>query len=112
MTKALPLRTVIAANVRALRKQLKETQPQIAERAKARGYVLDQGTVSRVENKRLVPSIDVLEALAHGLDVEAWQLLVPAIDPKNPPVLRDATASERELWKRLRENARALGLET
>lgn len=78
MTKGQPLQAVIAINVRSIRKRMKETQPQVADRAKARGYVLDQGTVSRIENRRLVFSIDVLEALAHGLDVEAWQLLVPS----------------------------------
>jgi transcriptional regulator with XRE-family HTH domain len=112
MTKGQPLQAIIATNAKAIRKRMKETQPQVADRAKARGYVLDQGTVSRIENRRLVPSIDVLEALAHGLDVEAWQLLVPGIDAKNLPVLREATPSERELWKRLQEHARAIGLET
>lgn len=112
MTKIPPISVVLAENAKAIRKRLKETQPQISARAKARGYDIDQGTISRIENRRLVPSVDVLEALAHGLDVEPWKLLVPYLDPKNLPILREASAAERDLWRRLHEQAQKLGLTT
>lgn len=49
-------------------------------------------------------SIDVIAAIAARFDLLPWQLLVPGLDPGNPPVTR-MSQQERELYenfKRLR----------
>lgn len=106
----IPLSDTVAANAKAIRKDSKQTQPQVVEAAKAKGYAIDQGTISRIERRGMIPSIDVLEALCAGLDVEPWQLMIPNLDPKNAPVLKEASETERALWNRLRETARQLGI--
>lgn len=46
-----------------------------------------QRTISRVLRKDNAARIDSIEAIAHGCDLEPWQLLVPKMDPKRPPEL-------------------------
>ena len=60
-----------------------------------------QSTVGRIlrgENSR----IETLGRIAEAYSLEPWQLLVPGMDPKNPPVLQPSTKEEKELWARLR----------
>ena len=42
--------------------------------------------------------IDQLELVARAFDLEAWHLLVPGLDPANPPYLV-RSEQERELWR-------------
>lgn len=105
-----PLKQVVAQNARAARKHNKQTQIDVKDAALLKGYAIDQTTVSRIEGGRLVPTLDVLEALAKGLGVNPWELLVPNFDAKNRPVLKEATEAERKLWEKIRESAKELGL--
>lgn len=62
-----------------------------------------QPTIGRIvsdegENTRL----GVISAIAAAYNLEAWQLLVAGMDPKNPPVLAPVTKEEKEFWGRLR----------
>jgi len=103
------LANTLAANCKMVRG--KRSQPKIVETAKARGYVIDQGTISRIERAKLTPSLDVLEALAAGLEIEPWQLLITNLNPRNPPILKGAGGTtEKELWKRLQDAAKQLGI--
>jgi len=49
-------------------------------------------------------SIDVIAAIAARFDLMAWQLLVPGLDPGNPPVMRLSDAERRlyDEFQRLR----------
>jgi transcriptional regulator with XRE-family HTH domain len=63
-----------------------------------------QATIGRIlrdsgENAR----IETDEALAKAYGLDAWQLMVPGMDPANPPVLRSASKEEAELYDRLRD---------
>lgn len=40
--------------------------------------------ISRVIRLETVPSVEILQKLARPFGLEAWQLLVPDLDPKNP----------------------------
>lgn len=101
---------VLAENAKAFRTAAKLTQPQVAEAASRHNKSIDQGTISRIERASMAASIEVLEALAAGLDVAPWQLLVPEADPSNPPILREASQAERDLWKKLQQAAKAMGI--
>lgn len=89
------LADVLAKNVEGLRKARRLSQKTVAKNGS-----IDQGTVSRVERKIYPCTLDTIEALATGIGVEAWLLLVPDLDPSTPPVLAVGSAevskAERE----------------
>jgi len=48
------------------------------------------------------PTLRQIEDVAKLLGLQPWQLLVPGLDPTNPPVVT-MTETERALYARLRE---------
>lgn len=45
----------------------------------------DQKTIWRIKQQEMSPSVRTLEAIASALGVHAWHLLVPGLNPDNPP---------------------------
>lgn len=67
-----------------------------------------QSTIGRIlsgENNTRIGTLDRI-AEVYGLDV--WQLLVPDLGPKNPPVLRSVSPAEDALYERLRETVESI----
>lgn len=64
------LRSILAGNVRAVRDSRGWSQEQLAERAG-----LTQVYISQVETSKTAASVDTIEKLAHGLEVDAGSLL-------------------------------------
>lgn len=62
---------------------------------------IDQRTVGRILNQEHSCGVKQLEAIALAFDLLTWQLLVPNLDPKSPPVC-EFTKVERDLYKKLR----------
>lgn len=92
------LRKTVAENLQRLMDEHVELRSQSAL---ARRSKVPQRTIGRIVNQEVTASLDVLEALSKPFDLQPWQLLVPSIDPKNPPVLRFASAAEEALYKRI-----------
>lgn len=67
---------------------------------------IDQTTIGRMLNKKNAAQIDKIQAVAKVFDLDAWQMMVPNLDPSNPPVAQ-ITAIERDLYERLRVAAEA-----
>lgn len=93
-------RSVLAQNLKALMAAHPELGSQSA--LKKRSGVA-QATIGRIlgeegENAR----IETVERLARAFGLEMWQLLVPGMEPGNPPVLQPVTKAERQLYDRLR----------
>jgi len=95
-------RTILSDNVRALLKSKTgpNSQPKLEEKTKK---FVSQNTISRIvsepgENT----SLENIAAIAAAYGLEAWQLLVPGMDPNNPPALAAVTKAEKELWAKLR----------
>jgi transcriptional regulator with XRE-family HTH domain len=65
--------------------------------------VMVQSTVNRIVNGTMDPTVSMLEAIAKKFGLAAWQLLVPDLDPEDPPVLRSASAQEKALFSRLKD---------
>ena len=107
MVKSKNLRDILAANTTALRGARELSQAKVA---KLSGGIMDQTTVGRIERAEIATTVDMIDGLAKAYDLEPWQLLTPDLDPKNPPILREPTREERELWKKLTESAKLLGL--
>ena len=84
---------IIADNLRTLKKDR-----QIAsDNAMAKLAEVDQKSVWRIMRHEQSPTIDMLEKLAKPFGLHAWQLLIPNLDPKNPPVFV-MTDTERDLY--------------
>lgn len=71
-----------------------------SDNALAKLAEVDQKSVWRIMRHEQSPTIDMLEKLAKPFGLHAWQLLIPNLDPKNPPVFV-MTDTERELYCRL-----------
>lgn len=70
--RGLELRTIVAMNVRSIRRERGFSQEELGAAADLhRTYI---GSVERSERNL---SIDSIAALAHGLGVEPWCLLMP-----------------------------------
>ncbi len=76
------------------------TQAELARRSK-----VDQRYIGRLLNAEFNASVKVLEKLAKAFDLQPWQILVPGLDPGNPPV-NHVTEAEKRLYERLKEAAR------
>lgn len=69
-----------------------------------------QATIGRIladggENAR----IETVSKIAKAYGLEGWQLMIPGMDPANPPVLQPVSKEERELWDRLKDLSKDLG---
>lgn len=75
MSRREPLAQLLASRSKAIRETRKLSQPDVVAAAQAKGYKIDQGTISRIERKRFNVSLEVIEALAVGLGVSPATLL-------------------------------------
>lgn len=50
---------------------------------------IGEATLTRMKDASPGTQLDSIVALARGLDLEVWQLLVPDLDPAAPPKLRE-----------------------
>lgn len=87
---------IIAANLQTLKKDRSIR----SDRALAKLAEIDQKSVWRIMRYEQSPAIDTLEKLAKPFGLHAWQLLIPDLDPRNPPVFV-MTDTERALYEKL-----------
>lgn len=93
----------VAANLRALMLHAgmeKKGEPNQSELARASGA--NQRTVGRILAHEQSPTVEMLETIARAFGLHAWQLLIPGLDPANPPVVVMSEA-ERQFYRRLEE---------
>jgi hypothetical protein len=81
----------------------------LSNAALAKAAKIDASTVGRMINKKHASQIDRVQAVARVFELDAWQLLIPNLDPSNPPVAQ-LTAVERDLYDRLRTAAEAFSI--
>ncbi len=91
-------RKALAANLRAYMEQKRVTQMALAASSG-----VSQSTVARILKGAVAVDLDTLEQVANGMGLQSWQLLVPFLDPENPPAIADKTALEAEIMDRLRK---------
>jgi transcriptional regulator with XRE-family HTH domain len=95
------LRQILGENAKAIRADKKLSQPKVVAAAKKAGGQIDQTTVGRVERCVHPATVDIIEALAKGLGIPSWQLLIPdGADEKFLAILHawsQATPGGREL---------------
>jgi len=64
-------------------------------------YHIANGTAQRIKESNTSIGIDMVAKVAKAFGLEAWQLLVPGLDPTNLPVFA-MTEVERRLYANLR----------
>lgn len=74
----------------------------------AKAHQLDQPTVRRILIGEMSPTEQTITKIAHAIGLAAWQLLVPEMDPRSPPVLREANGAEKALYEKIRADLDAL----
>lgn len=75
-----------------------QSQPELAKKSG-----VGQNTISRILSKGENVRLETLSKIARAYDLDSWQLLVPGMDPRNPPVLQPVSNEERELWNRIKD---------
>lgn len=67
----------------------------------ARDAKISPGTVSRIKKIENSTGLDVIERIAGVFRLQAWQLLLPGLDPSNVPMTM-ITETERQLYEKLK----------
>lgn len=67
----------------------------------ARECHVGPATVQRIKDQRTSVGLEVLEKIADKFNLAVWQLLVPGLDPSNPPALQPVSAVERKLYEKI-----------
>lgn len=78
-----------------------------SQAAWAAAHGLDKKPVQRAVRGEHAATLDTLAALAIAAGLQPWQLLVPGLDHRNPPV-HPMTQTERDLYQRLRTDLERL----
>lgn len=68
---------------------------------------IGNGTAQRINEMSSDPSLATLDAIAQRYGLEAWHLLLPHLDPRNPPAFV-MTYAERALYDKLAQSVRAV----
>lgn len=96
---------ILAANLKALR----DADPELKSQAAiGRAAKIDQRTVGRILNMENEPTFGQLTKLAKAFKLQAWQLLVPGLEPTNPPMLASESVRLRKLLTNIGQTKEAL----
>jgi hypothetical protein len=96
-------RQVIAENVR----KLMQYHWQEHNTSRLGRQIKSQGGAQRVLSGTVFVRIDLLTKTAAVFDLHPWHLLVPNLDPKNPPTLI-VSAAEQKLYKAFEDYNKAV----
>ena len=93
---------IISANLAALKASstLYHTYQAIERRTEELGYKVGKSTIQRMVKEPTPLGLQAVDALARVYGLDAWQLLVPGMDPANPPVVRVISTHEAEVYRR------------
>ena len=102
---------ILAKNLAALMhaNPLLKTQQAVAAATKRAGKAIDQKTVSRILKAEVSVQLDTVQAIAAAFEIEAYQLLIPGLNPANPQILRALSKEEENLYRALDEARRLPG---
>lgn len=105
--------SVVDTTLQSNLKRILEVQaPKLADgrpsvRAWAKQRNIEARNINRILNGEQSPSLLLLDEIASACGLQGWQLLVPGLDPTNPPVVH-LTAAERDFYTRMRQAVKNL----
>lgn len=82
-----------------LRRLMEAHRPPMSGTVLAKSAGVGQRSIGRILTSKQIPTIDMVAKIAHVFDLEAWQMLVPDLDPRVPPQL-EPNAVELELFRK------------
>lgn len=108
----MDIRKILADNLAQLQARHKDlaSTPAI-ERATAEmgeGKKIGKTVIQQVQKCKTPFNLDDLQTLAELFGLDAWQLLVPQIDPEHPPVLTSVGETDRKMYERMKAAREAL----
>ena len=103
MVKNAGIREILASNLKALMLVNKHSQGDLFKLSK-----VAQSTIGRVLNMQVDATVGTIESVANVYRLQSWQLLVPNLEPSNPPVLREISDKEREFYEKIKMAAQEL----
>lgn len=77
----------------------------------ARECKVGPATIMRIKEQKTSVGLEVLEKLADHFGLAVWQLLVPGLDPHNPPALQPVSEAERKLYEQFKTIAKTIATE-
>ena len=94
---ALDTRRLLWANVQALMQHhwKKEDLGRLARTAK-----IGPATCTRIKQQQTSVGVEIVDKIAEVFGLDTWQLLVPNLDPANPPLLV-LSAAERSFYRQV-----------
>lgn len=99
------VRATVAANITTLQRYARDNRGLYVDDASVAAKAkLTPSTVGRVCKGQIATAIDTLDCIAKVYGLRAWQLLIPGLDPSNPPVV-PYTDAERALYWRIKSVA-------
>lgn len=102
-------RSILATNLRALMDHAKDHRhPDLGTLLgieRATGEVVKRATLRGILAGTVNVQLETIEAVAAAFEIQAWTLLIPHLDPSNPPV-KPISKTEQQLYKRLGKVAR------
>jgi transcriptional regulator with XRE-family HTH domain len=106
---SVDVRLILSKNVTNLMAHAEERgKPYAGHRALARQAKLTHKTIGRILDAQHAVNLDTLYRLAVVFNLEAWMLLVPDLNPLDPPDAEPITKSDRARLEALKEVARQL----
>lgn len=97
---------VVAANLQRLMDNEKDRKRDLwTDKAVGKAATLGHGTVHRTRKGTHAIKIDNLQAIAKVFGLKAWQMLIPNIEPGNPPMLKALSPTEAKLYEDLQKLA-------
>lgn len=94
-------RDILAQNLSRLRERDSPPGELLSVRAWAQGKDLDVRMIDRLLKGQHAVTLDKLEEIAAACGLQAWHLLIPDLDPSEPPQ-SPISAEDREMLARLR----------
>lgn len=99
----MELKELIAKNLKSLRDSHGLSQTAFAKHCK-----VQQRSYGRLENAESWQHLELIDHIAKACDLYAWQLLTPNFNPKNPPILKEASEKERQFYESIKLAAKEL----
>lgn len=99
------VRKIVGDNIRVLQEYARDhNRPCSDDKSLGLRAKVEPSTVGRIRKGMISTGIETLESIANVYKLSAWQLLIPNLDPANPPVV-PYTDTERALYWRIRSVA-------
>jgi transcriptional regulator with XRE-family HTH domain len=61
------------------------------------------GTLDRIRRMDASATVDTLDSLAKVFGIDPWQLMVPGLDPTNPPLLSHIAEAQIRLFEQFKQ---------